>query len=137
MAAKKTKTTKSKPKKENPEDGARESFIPGAPEPKKPMDLDVETAGDPEGKPDSKEPISLKITNAEDRMLEIALTLPPLKTSIEKVFLPVRYSPEQLASIIASAIKRAAVALESDGIYQHAAREQEETEAKERYAARG
>jgi hypothetical protein len=121
MAAKKTKTTKSKPKKENPEDGARESFIPGAPEPKKPMDLDVETAGDPEGKPDSKEPISL----------------PPLKTSIEKVFLPVRYSPEQLASIIASAIKRAAVALESDGIYQHAAREQEETEAKERYAARG
>jgi hypothetical protein len=113
-----------------PKAEARSSFLPDEPKESTAEEHVTEAETEETG------PVTLTITKTEDRMLEVALLLPPLKPSVEKIFLPLQCSPEQLASITASAIKRAAHSAEADGIYLHAAKQQEENEARERFERR-
>lgn len=81
-------------------------------------------------------PVSLRIHKLDDRQIEITLTVPPLAPCVERKFLPMKYSPEELASITADAIRRAAESARADGIHQHARKQREEAEAKARFEKR-
>lgn len=109
---------------------ARASFLPVAEDIKAPEPMILEADGPKGGH------VRLSIETAADRTLAVTLTIQPLRPCVEKIFLPVKSSPEQLASIVAGAVMRAAKSAEADGIFQHATKESEEAESKARFANR-
>lgn len=126
------KRTKSQPKEE-PE--ARESFIPQDDPLPEPIVSETEMVAAPDGKaPTTK--AELKISKGVDRNVEISLTIPPLQPCVERIFLPLKASQEQIASVIAGAVGRAANSVSTDGVYQHAKRRDEDAEAEKRFAGK-
>lgn len=125
---------KNKPKQQQPTPIAekRDSFIPQAEPPPPP---EVVEANAP---PSNDGPVRLQIEQ-DGRSLKVTLTVPPLEPCVANrpnILPNIGGSPERLASIIADTIAEAAASAREDGIFQHYRREQEENEAKTRFARR-
>lgn len=138
--AKKSKGQEDQAPAEAEKPSARASFLPEAPAPDAPVRVETQVADAKpvaESEPPKRaEGIALEIRRLDERNVLVTLTIPPLNPRVEKIFLPIKYSQEELASITAGAIERAARGAVTDGIFQHAKREEEDAKTREAMKAR-
>lgn len=114
----------------------RDSFLPEDPEPPGPVTVKAAAPEIP-GLNIASDLVTLTIERTDTRNVRLTLRIDPLRPCVQNRLLPVQpVTGEMLACFIGEMLARAGSEAATDGMNQHYRKEQEESEAKERFEKR-